>query len=466
MSQYVEGPDAEQVVEHHSQLIEYFSQAGKPRQDWRIGTEYEMVGVSRRSGRAARYSTKRGIERLLFRLADSLGWEPQEEDGHVIALRGERANITLEPGAQVELSGGQCKTIHCTRAELHQHFAHLLAAGNALELDFLNLGMQPVSPLSDIQWIPKTRYQFMAPYMEQVGTLGHRMMKQTASVQVNFDFSDETDAMTKFKIGMGIVPILTAMFANSPFSDGKLNGYMSMRGHVWTETDPHRCGLLPFAFADQVGFEDYAEYALSVPMYFIVRQGQWIDMTGIPFRHYLEQGHDGHRATLEDWHQHLTTLFPEVRLKRYLELRCFDSQPYELMLAVPALCKGIFYDNDPLWAAWDLVKKWSWEERLMAYKAAHREALGVRVHGIRLHDYANELVSIAREGLVRQNAVNDAGENETLYLERLREEVARGQCPSYTLVEKWMGEWNYEVGRMIAGTAYRLPEEDRSHHPA
>lgn len=460
MSQYVEGPDAEQVVEHQSQLIDYFYQAGKPRQDWHIGTEYEMVGVSRRSGRAARYSTNRGIERLLFRLADSLGWEPQEEEGHVIALRGERANITLEPGAQVELSGEQCKTVHCTHAELQNHFTHLLAAGDALELDFLNLGMQPVSPLNDIQWIPKMRYHFMAPYMEQVGTLGHRMMKQTASVQVNFDFSDETDAMTKFKVGMGLVPILTAMFANSPFSDGKLNGYMSMRSHVWTKTDPHRCGLLPFAFSDQASFEDYTEYALNVPMYFIVRQGQWIDMTGIPFRHYLEQGHDGQRATLEDWHQHLTTLFPEVRIKRYLELRCFDSQPSELMLAVPALCKGIFYDNDPLWAAWDLVKKWSWEERLAAYKAAHREALGVRVQGIRLHEYANELVSIAWEGLARQNDVNEDGENETLYLERLREEIARGQCPAYTLVEKWMGEWNYNVHRMIAGTAHRLPAEE------
>ena len=460
MSQYVEGPDAEQVIENRSQLIDYFYEAGKPQDRWRIGTEYEMVGVSRRSGRAARYSTNRGIERLLFRLADSLGWEPQEEEGHVIALLGDGANITLEPGAQVELSGRQCETIHCTHTELQNHFKHLLAAGDALELDFLNLGMQPVSPLSDIQWIPKTRYQFMAPYMAQVGTLGHRMMKQTASVQVNFDFSDETDAMAKFKVGMGLVPILTAMYANSPISDGKLNGYMTMRGHVWTDTDRQRCGLLPFAFSDQASFEDYAEYALNVPMYFIVRRGRWIDMTGIPFRQYLEKGHEGQRATLEDWHQHLTTLFPEVRIKRYLELRCFDNQPYELMLSIPALCKGIFYDNDPLWAAWDLVKKWKWEERVAAYKAAHREALGVRVQGIRLHDYAKELVSIAWQGLERSNDCNDDGENETIYLERLREEIARGQCPAYNVVEKWMGPWNHDLKRMIEGTAYRLPEEE------
>ncbi|MEW6301674.1 MAG: glutamate-cysteine ligase family protein, partial [Thermodesulfobacteriota bacterium] len=222
MSQYVEGPEATQIIESQSQLVAYFYQAGKPREAWRIGTEYEMVGVSRRSGRAARYFGKRGIERVLYRLAEALGWEPQEEEGHVIALRGERANIALEPGAQVELSGAQCETIHCAEKELRHYLTHLLAAGDELDLAFLNLGMQPFSPLDDIQWIPKTRYTFMAPYMEQVGTLGHRMMKQTASIQVNFDFSTEADAMLKFRVAMGLVPVLTAMFANSPISDGSL----------------------------------------------------------------------------------------------------------------------------------------------------------------------------------------------------------------------------------------------------
>ena len=461
MSQYVEGPEAAQVVENRTQLIDYFYQAGKPREAWRIGTEYEMVGVSRRSGRAARYFGKRGIERLLYRLADSLGWEPQEEEGHVIALKGERANIALEPGAQVELSGEQCDTIHCADKELRHHLQHLLAAADGLELDFLNLGMQPVSPLDDIEWIPKTRYHFMAPYMEQVGTLGHRMMKQTASIQVNFDFSTEADAMLKFRVGMGLVPILTAMFANSPISDGGLNGFMTMRGHIWTDTDRRRCGLLPFAFSERASFEDYAEYALNVPMYFIVRHGRWIDMTGIPFRRFLTEGHEGERATMEDWGSHLTTLFPEVRIKKYLELRCIDNQPFELMLAVPALCKGIFYENDALWAAWDLVKKWSWEERGMAYVAAHRQALGARVRGITLLDLAKELLSIAWEGLERHNQRNEAGENETVYLERLREELRQGQCPAYGVIEKWIGEWNYDVKRLIEGTAYRLPEEEK-----
>jgi len=460
MSQYVESAEAAQVVENRSQLIDYFYQAVKPREAWRLGTEYEMCGVSQRSGRAARYFGKRGIERLLFRLADITGWEPIEEEGHVIALRGERANITLEPGAQVELSGEQCETIHCADIELRNHLTHLLTAANELDLTFVNLGVQPVSPLDDIQWIPKTRYQFMAPYMDQVGTLGQRMMKQTSSIQVNFDFSTEADAMMKFRVGMGLVPILTAMFANSPICDGSLNGFLTMRGHIWTDTDRRRSGLLPFAFSDRASFEDYAEYALSVPMYFIVRHGHWIDMTGIPFRRFLTEGHNGERATMEDWTLHLTTLFPEVRIKKYLEIRCIDQQPYEFMLAVPALCKGIFYENDCLWAAWDLVKKWSWEERVEAYLTAHRQALGARVQGMILLDFAKELLSIAWEGLQRHNKCNTKGENETIYLERLREEIWRGQCPAYGVIEKWMGEWNYDVKRLIAGTAYQLPEVD------
>lgn len=461
MSQYVESSEAAQVVENRSQLIDYFYQAAKPREAWRIGTEYEMCGISRRSGRAARYFGKRGVEQLLFRLADSLCWEPIEEEGHVIALRGERANVSLEPGAQVELSGEQCETIHCASKELRHHLKHLLAAADELDLTFLNLGMQPVSSLDDIQWIPKTRYQFMAPYMEQVGTMGHRMMKQTASIQVNFDFSTEADAMMKFRVGMGLVPLLTAMFANSPISDGGLNGFMTMRGHIWTDTDRHRSGLLPFAFSERASFEDYAEYALNVPMYFIVRHGRWVDMTDIPFRRFLTEGHNGERATLEDWTLHLTTLFPEVRIKKYLEIRCIDNQPLDLMLAVPALCKGIFYENDCLWAAWDLIKKWSWEERVEAYLASHRQALGARVRGITLLDFAKEVFSIAWEGLERHNQCNEKGEKETIYLERLREELQRGQCPAYGVIEKWMGEWNYDVKRLIEGTAYHLPEEER-----
>ena len=281
----------------------------------------------------------------------------QEEEGRIIALQGERANIALEPGAQLELSGEQCETVHCADKELRRHLKHLLPIADELDIDFVNLGVQPVSPLDDIQWIPKTRYQIMAPYMEKVGTLGHHMMKQTASIQVNFDFSDEADAMLKFKTSMGLVPILSAMFANSPISDGSLNGFMTMRGHVWTETDKRRCGLLPFAFADAPTFEDYAEYALNIPMYFIVRQGQWINMTHMSFRQFLEEGHEGERPTLEDWGIHLTTLFPEVRIKNTWRFAvstisrlntCWPSRPSpraSFLIPTPCWPPGIWSKN-------------------------------------------------------------------------------------------------------------------------
>ncbi len=460
MSQYVESPEADQPIEKRSQLLDVFLQAGKPREAWRIGTEYEAVGVSLNSGRAMRYSGKRGVETILQRLAESLGWEPQEEEGRLIALRGPEASIALEPGGQLELSGKLCQTIHEAHQELTAHLKNLVEVCEGLRLAFLNLGMQPLSDLEDIEWVPKTRYRIMAPYMEQVGTLGHRMMKQTASIQVNFDYADEADAMMKFRVGMGLVPILSAMFANSPLSEGSLSGFMSTRGHVWTDTDPARCGLLPFAFKEGVGFEHYVEYALDVPMYFIVRRRRWMDMTGIPFRRFLDEGYEGEKATLQDWLLHLTTLFPEVRIKRYLEIRCFDNQPQELMLAVPALVKGIFYEPDCLWAAWDLVKKWSWEERLALYHAAHRLALGAKIRGLKLLDLAKELLLIAWEGLERQNQLNEEGENETLYLDRLREELWRGQCPAYVLVEKWLGSWNREIRALLDFCAYRIPGEE------
>ncbi len=460
MSQYVAGPDAGVLVEDPAQLIEYFFDAGKPREDWRIGTEYEILGVSRKSGRAARYSGRRGIENILRGLADSLEWEPQEEDGHILALQGERANIALEPGAQLELSGEQCATVHCAEEELRRHLKHLLPIAHDLEIDFINLGVQPVSPLDDIQWIPKKRYGIMGPYMGKVGSLGHDMMKKTASIQVNFDFADEADAMAKFKISMGLVPLLTAMFANSPISNGRLNGFMSMRGHIWTDTDTQRCGILPFVFSDNPSFEDYVAYALTIPMYFVVRDGQYVNMTHLTFEQFLENGFEDQRATMEDWAIHLTTLFPEVRIKKYLEIRCFDNQPFENMLAVPALAKGIFFDNDTLLAAWDLVKKWSWEERLDAYHQSHRSALGTIVGGQRLTDLAKELIVIAWEGLERQNDLNDDGEKETVFLERLRDEVAKGFCPAYRVVEKWMGRWNYNKHLLVDGTAYRTDNDD------
>ena len=445
------------VIEKEHELEAYFHDAGKPRERWRVGTEYEKVGIYRDTGQAIPYFGKRSVDFILRELIERFGWEPEEQDGNIIALTRDKAQITLEPGGQIELSGEPCESIHCTYAEFDQHIRELLEVTEPLGIIFLGLGMQPVSRLEQIEWVPKQRYRIMAPYMLKVGKLGQRMMKQTATVQANIDYSDEKDAMAKFRTGMGLAPVLIAMFANSPICDGELNGYRSFREHIWTDTDRNRSGLLKFAFAPEVSFAHYVEYALDVPMYFIVRNKNYIDMTAVTFRQFLTSGYNGERATIEDWNDHLTTLFPETRIKRYLEIRSVDSQPPDLMPALSALIKGAFYDNDCLQAAWDLVKGWSWDERMQVYLDSHRDALAARVRRYSLFDLARELVEIAWEGLRRQNQVNDLGDDETIYLKPLKDLLSQGKCPADVLLEKWEGELHHDIKRLIAYSAYKLP---------
>ena len=455
MTQYVPQADTPIEIQHRDQLIEFFNAAGKPRDQWRIGTEYEKVAVRVRDGQAVPFSGPDGIEALLEQLADRYDWERVSEAGRTVALSGDKAAITLEPGGQLELSGEVCDSIHCASAELTRHIHEIVTVGSELGIAFLGLGMQPVSPVNAIEWVPKQRYRIMAPYMQRVGTLGHRMMTQTASVQVNLDYENEADAVMKMRVGTALAPLLTAMFANSPVSDGDLNRFLSYRGHIWMQTDPARCGLLPFVFRSSMGFEAYVEYALDVPMYFIVRDGEWFDMTAYTFRDFLTRGYQDHRATMADWSSHLTTLFPEVRLKAYIELRAADSLAPELMLAVPAVAKGIFYEDDCLLAAWDLVKSWSWEERLQLVHAVHRQALRARIRRIEVRELARELVAIALAGLQRQRVLNAQGEDESVYLERLEELVKRGRCPADTVIDKWIGDWNSDIARLIESSSYR-----------
>jgi len=443
-------------IESVDQLVEQLHAAGKPRERWRIGTEYEKVAVDRATGRAAPFSGRRGIEAVLRGLAERYAWEPMEENGRTVALARAGASITLEPGAQLELSGEQCPTIHCTHRELSTHVREVVSVGSDLGIAFLGLGIQPVSRVDEIEWVPKRRYQIMGPYMTQVGRLGQRMMKQTATVQANIDYADERDAMRKLRVGLGIAPLVNAMFANSSVSDGGLNGYMSFRGHIWTDTDAARCGLLAFAFRDGAGFADYVRWALDVPLYFILRGGRYMtEMTGLPFRRFLAEGAAGERATLDDWNLHLTTLFPEVRLKGYIELRSADSQPPERMLALPALVKGIFYTPDCLDAAFDLVKHWGFEETLGLYRDVHREALQARFRGIKVLELARELYAIGEEGLRRQGALDEAGRDERVYLERMGEQLDLGRSPARVIAEKWIGEWDRRIARLIEFAEYR-----------
>ncbi len=445
------------VIEKNEQLEAYFHDAGKPREQWRVGTEYEKVGVDRTTGKAIPYFGPRGVNRILRELIERFGWEPEEQNGNIISLSRDKAQITLEPGGQIELSGEPCDSIHCSYGEFTQHIRELLEVSEPLDVVFLGLGMQPVSRLDEIEWVPKKRYGIMGPYMPKVGTLGQRMMKQTATVQTNIDFLDEKNAMAMFRTGMGLAPLLIGMFANSPICDGQLNGYRSFREHIWTDTDRSRSGLLKFAFQPDVSFAHYVEYALDVPMYFIIRNHDYVDMTGMTFRQFMQFGHNNERATLEDWSDHLTTLFPETRIKRYIEIRSVDSQSSELMPALSALAKGVFYDADCLQAAWDLVKGWSWDERMETYLDSHQNALAARFRRHTLFDLAKELFEIAWEGLRRQKSLNKNGDDETIYLLPLKTLLFQGKCPADVLVEKWQGEFDQDVTKLIAYSSYKMP---------
>jgi glutamate--cysteine ligase len=439
------------------ELEEYFHNSGKPRAEWRVGTEYEKVGIRRDSAKAIPYSGPGGVEAILRALVEEYDWQPVREEAHIIALTRGNAQITLEPGGQIELSGEPCQTIHCTHAEFTRHVRELLEVSEKMNVVFLGLGIQPVSSVEEIEWVPKKRYRIMGPYMPKVGTLGQRMMKQTATVQANIDYSDEKDAMAKFRAGMGLAPLVTAIFANSPITEGRLNGYKSFRGHIWTDTDKARTGLLRFAFDPGVSFARYVEYALDVPMYLIIRDGNYIDFTGVPFRNFLTRGHLGHTATIEDWDLHLTTLFPEVRIKRYMEVRSADSQPPELMPSLAALIKGVLYESDCLQAAWDLVKDLSWDEKMEFYHDSHRYALAARAGRHLAADLAKELIGIAWEGLKRQAALNENGDDETIYLKPLADLVRQGKCPADLVLEKWEGELQHDIRKLVDYSAYRLP---------
>ena len=445
------------IIEKKDELEAYFHDGGKPRDRWRIGTEYEKVGVDRNTGRAIPYFGPRGVAFILKELVERYGWEPEEQDGHTIALIRGKEQIHLEPGGQIELSGEPCESIHCTYAEFTQHVHELLEITEEHGIIFLGLGIQPLSRLEEIEWVPKKRYRIMGPYMPKVGALGQRMMKQTATVQANIDYIDEKDAMAKFRTGMGLAPILIAMFANSPICEGQLTGYRSFREHIWTDTDKKRAGMLKFAFDSDASFAHYVEYALDVPMYFIIRNGGYVDMTHMTFRQFWQRGYNGERATLEDWDAHLTTLFPETRIKRYIEVRSADSQSPELMPALPALIKGAFYNDDCLQAAWDLIKGWSWDERMQVYLDSHRDALAARFRRYPLLDLAKEFFRIAAEGLRRQDVVNSHGEDETIYLKPLKLLLDEGKCPADILVEKWQGEWHQDITKLLSYSAYRMP---------
>jgi len=444
-------------VTDYRQLVEYLEQGCKPPADWRIGTEHEKFAFRHADKRPLPYDGPDGIGALLAEMSRRYGWEPVHEGGNVIALSKGLANISLEPGGQFELSGAPLSTIHQTCGEVSEHLAQVKAIGGDLGIGMLGLGFNPKWTRQDIPWMPKGRYKIMREYMPKRGQLGLDMMTRTCTVQVNLDFSSESDMVKKFRVSLALQPIATALFANSPFTEGKPNGFQSFRSHVWTDTDSDRCGDLPFVFEDGFGFERYVEHALNVPMYFVYRDGTYIDASGQSFRDFLGgrlPALPGELPVLTDWNDHLTTLFPEVRLKRYLEMRGADGGPWNRLCALPALWVGLLYDGTALDAAWDMVKDWTAEERAGLRRDVPRFALDTPFRTGTVRDLARRTLDIAREGLRGRARLAGMGDDETFFLDPLDRTVDSGETLSTELLRKYQGAWGGDIDRVYEEYAY------------
>ncbi|HWX13372.1 MAG TPA: glutamate--cysteine ligase [Methylocella sp.] len=441
-------------ISSRSELVAWIEAGAKPPEEFRIGTEHEKIPFYRRGNLPVPYEGlpqlgRGGIRALLEGMQEKLGWAPVTDRAQIIGLYDARsgAGISLEPGGQFELSGGPVETIHETDAELEAHFSAIKTVAALLGIDFLSLGESPKWALNEIPLMPKQRYAIMARYMPKVGWRGLEMMFRTCTVQANFDYSGEADMVKKLRVSLALQPVATALFANSPLSEGKLNGFLSDRSEIWRHTDPNRTGMLPFVFEPGMSFERYVDYALSVPMYFVKRGDIYHDVAGANFDDLL-QGRltqlPGERATLADWANHLSTIFPEVRLKRYLEIRGADSGPRPFLTALPALFAGLLYEQNALNAAWDLVKVWSEVDREQLRTAVPRLGLDAEIGGRRLRKVAAEVLCIARAGLARRNRPGPRGQDESFYLAPLDAVLARGS-EAERLIRMFETQWTGSV---------------------
>jgi glutamate--cysteine ligase len=439
------------LIESRDDLLSVFEGGEKRREDWRIGTEHEKFVYRCADHRAPSWDEPGGIRDLLLGLTE-FGWRPIEEGGKVIALTGADGTISLEPAGQFELSGAPLENLHRTCAEAARHLEQCKTVGDGLGLGFLGTGMWPDKARSDLPVMPKGRYAIMLRYMPTVGTLGLDMMLRTCTIQVNLDYASEADMVKKFRVGLALQPVATALFANSPFTERRPNGFKSFRSHIWEDTDPDRTGMLPFVFEAGFGYERYCDYALDVPMYFAFRDGKYIDVAGRSFRDFLEgklPELPGEKPTLTDWTDHLSTAFPEVRLKSFLEMRGADGGRWSRICALPALWVGLLYDDQALDAAWELVKHWTIDQREKLRHEVPRLALeAVTPDGESMRDFAGRVLDVAAGGLTRRGFLNAAGDNEGGFLDPLRDVVATGMTPADRLLAKYHGEWGGDVSHI------------------
>ncbi|MFA9460351.1 glutamate--cysteine ligase [Thiohalorhabdus methylotrophus] len=449
-------PASDETVTSRDQLVRYLESGAKPSSAWRIGTEHEKFGFEVDTLRPLAFEGERGIEAVLRGLT-RFGWQPMEEGGRVVGLKMGKGSVTLEPGGQVELSGEPLDSLHDTCCEVNEHLKEVKEVADPLGVAFLGVGFQPKWRLADIPQMPKKRYRIMTRYMPTRGGHALEMMYRTATVQANLDFDSEADMIRKFRVGLALQPVATALFANSPFTEGRPNGYLSYRSSVWMDTDPDRCGDLPFVFESGMGFERYVDYALDVPMLLVVRDGVAVDAAGQSFRDFMAgrlPALPGEYPTLDDWETHLTTLFPEVRLKHFLEMRGADGGPWGRLCALPALWKGLLYDTTALDAAWDLVKEWTAEERWRLRAEVPHKALNAEIRGRSVRDIAREVLNIAEAGLRRIDRRNDSGQDERVFLADLFEVVDNGRTPAELLLDEFHNDWHGDIDPIFREHAY------------
>ena len=446
-------------LEHHNQLAQYLADGCKPKSDWRIGTEHEKFGYDKAGLNPLPYNGFCGIKAMLEGLREGFGWKPVEEDGNIIGLTKGGANVSLEPGGQLELSGAPLETIHETCDEVNSHLKEVKHIADKIGAGFIGLGAAPIWTHEQMPLMPKGRYKLMDRYMGNVGTHGTQMMRRTCTVQVNLDFGSEADMVQKFRVALALQPVATALFANSPFFDGRENNHKSWRSRIWRNLDDARTGMLPFVFEDGMGFERYAQYALDVPMYFVYRDGKYIDALGMSFRDFMKgelPALPGEIPLESDWADHLTTCFPEVRIKKFMEMRGADGGPWRRLCALPAFWVGLLYDQTSLDAAWDVCKAWNVETREAFRVAASTDGMTAEVDGKRMMDLARECIGISKAGLLARGKQGNGGlvPDETHFLNALEEVVETGSSPACEMVRKYRNEWGGDLSKIYEEYSY------------